>query len=177
MLLRSNFSPFPQYFKYIFLIKGVYLHIHLLNLVVQFVFFSILKICYVEVRISRSISKGPFKFEITRVDCISSLRYPELKQRKIGKIIFFDIRGYFEISVFEMSRVDHVNNISLCYSGGGSVVRRCWVNFQCRGVLLIWIIVGQGPTAFAVGAGGDCLDIFSVIFHFSILSPSLWETA
>ena len=24
----------------------------------------------------------------------------------------------------------------------------------CRGVLLIWIIVGQGPTAFAVGAGG-----------------------
>ena len=40
------------------------------------------------------------------------------------------------------------------------MVRRCWVNFQCRGVLLIWIIVGQGPVAFAVGAGGGCLDIF-----------------
>ena len=26
---------------------------------------------------------------------------------------------------------------------GGWVVRRCWVNFQFRGVLLIWIIVGQ----------------------------------
>ena len=38
--------------------------------------------------------------------------------------------------------------------GGGRVVRRCWVNFQCRGVLLIWITVGQGPTALAVGAGG-----------------------
>ena len=25
---------------------------------------------------------------------------------------------------------------------GGRVVRWCWVNFQCRGVLLIWIIVG-----------------------------------
>ena len=73
MLLRSNFSPFPQYFHYTFVIKGVYLHIHLLNLVVQFVFSSIMKICYVEVRISRSISKGPFKFEITRVDCISLL--------------------------------------------------------------------------------------------------------
>ena len=24
----------------------------------------------------------------------------------------------------------------------------------------IWIIVGQVPTAFAVGAGGGCLDIF-----------------
>ena len=48
----------------------VYLHIHLLNLVVRFVFSSILKICYVEVRISRSVSEGPFKFEITRVSCI-----------------------------------------------------------------------------------------------------------
>ena len=38
--------------------------------------------------------------------------------------------------------------------GGGRVVRRCWVNFQCRGVLLIWIIVGQGPIALAKGAGG-----------------------
>ena len=27
-------------------------------------------------------------------------------------------------------------------------------------LLLIWIIVGQGPTALAVGPGGGCLDIF-----------------
>ena len=48
------------------------------------------------------------------------------------------------------------------------MVQWCWVNFQCRGVLLIWIIVGQGPTALVIGAGGGCLDIFlsSVIFHF-----------
>ena len=45
--------------------------------------------------------------------------------------------------------------------GGGGVVRWCWVNFQCRGVLLIWIIVGQGPIALAVGASGVCLDNFS----------------
>ena len=61
--------------------------------------------------------------------------------------------------------------------GGGWVVRWCWVNFQCRGVLLIWIRVGQGPTALAVGAGGGCLDIFTLIYPFSPLSPSLWETA
>ena len=48
--------------------------------------------------------------------------------------------------------------------------RRCWVNFQCRGVLLVWTIVGQGPIALAVGAGGGCLDIFSLIYHFSFLS-------
>ena len=39
-------------------------------------------------------------------------------------------------------------------------MQRCWVNFQCRGVLLIWIIVGPGPTALAVGAGWGYLDIF-----------------
>ena len=41
----------------------------------------------------------------------------------------------------------------------------------------IWIAVGQGPTALAVGAGGGCLDIFTFIYPFSPLSPSLWETA
>ena len=34
------------------------------------------------------------------------------------------------------------------------MVRWFWVNFQCQGVILIWIRVGQGPTALAVGAGG-----------------------
>ena len=57
------------------------------------------------------------------------------------------------------------------------MVRRCWVNFQCRGVLLTWITVGQGPIVLAVGAGGGGLDILSPIYHFSFLSPSLWETA
>ena len=37
----------------------------------------------------------------------------------------------------------------------------------------IWITVGHGPTALAVGAGGDCLDIFTLIYPFSPLSPSL----
>ena len=44
--------------------------------------------------------------------------------------------------------------------GGGRVVRWWWANFQCRGVLLIRIRVGQGPSVLAVGAGGGCLDIF-----------------
>ena len=41
----------------------------------------------------------------------------------------------------------------------------------------IWITVGQGPTALAVGAGGGCLDIFTLIYPFSSLSPFFWETA
>ena len=61
---------------------------------------------------------------------------------------------------------------------GGRMVRWCWINFRCRGVLLIWIIVGQGPTALAAGAGGGCLDIFlSSIISLFFLAFSLWETA
>ena len=42
------------------------------------------------------------------------------------------------------------------HAWGGRVVRWGWVNFQSRGVLLILIRVGQGPTVLAVGAGGGC---------------------
>ena len=51
----------------------------------------------------------------------------------------------------------HINKsmtLTSVIKGGGRVVQRCWVNFQCRGVLLIWIIVGQGPIALAIGASG-----------------------
>ena len=41
----------------------------------------------------------------------------------------------------------------------------------------ILITVGQGPTAIAVGAGGGCFDIFTLIYPFSSLSPSFWEAA
>ena len=40
----------------------------------------------------------------------------------------------------------------------------------------IWMIVGQGPIALAVGTGGGCLDIFTLICPFSPLSFSLWDT-
>ena len=48
------------------------------------------------------------------------------------------------------------------------MLRWCWVKFQSRGVLLIWIKVGQGPAALVEGAGGVCLDIF--LSHLSFLS-------
>ena len=40
----------------------------------------------------------------------------------------------------------------------------------------MWMIVGQGPIVLAV-AGLCCLDIFTPLYPFSPLSPSLWETA
>ena len=62
--------------------------------------------------------------------------------------------------------------------GNSRVVRRFLVNFQCRGVLLIWIIVGQGPIELLVDAGGGRLDfffssIFSLYFSLSGRWPGL----
>ena len=58
------------------------------------------------------------------------------------------------------------------WSGGAMVLGKLPV----PGRPTIWITVGQGSTALAVGAGGGCLDIFTLICPFSFLSPSLWET-
>ena len=58
--------------------------------------------------------------------------------------------------------------VNLKFIGDGRVVLWCWVSFQFRGVLLIWIRVGQGPTALAVGANGVVWTFFSCLsFLFS----------
>ena len=51
------------------------------------------------------------------------------------------------------------SHISVLYFRSGQVVRWHWANFQCRGILLVWIKVGQGPTALALGSGGGCFDV------------------
>ena len=48
--------------------------------------------------------------------------------------------------------------------GGCWVVRRRWGNFQCRGVLLIWIKVGQGSITLAVGLGA--VEVVWILFSF-----------
>ena len=37
----------------------------------------------------------------------------------------------------------------------------------------IWTRVGQGPIALAVGAGEGWFGHFSLVYHFSLLSPAL----
>ena len=50
--------------------------------------------------------------------------------------------------------------------------------FPVPGIPLIWITVGEGPIALAVGEVGGCLDIFFLSSIISIFTfPSLWETA
>ena len=59
------------------------------------------------------------------------------------------------------------------WSGGAMVLGKLPV----PGRPTILSTVGQGPTALAVGAGGGCLGINTLIYPFFPLSPSLWETA
>ena len=59
------------------------------------------------------------------------------------------------------------------WSGGPMVLGKLPV----PGRPTIWLIVRQGPTLLAVGAGGSCLDIFTLLYLFSSLFPFLWETA
>ena len=56
------------------------------------------------------------------------------------------------------------------WSGGAMVLGK----LPMLGRPTVWIRVGQGPTALAVGAGGGCLDIFTRDYLFCPLSPSLW---
>ena len=56
------------------------------------------------------------------------------------------------------------------WSGGAMVLGK----LPMPGRPTVRIRVGQGPTALAVGPGGGCLDIFTLVYHFSSLSPSLW---
>ena len=65
------------------------------------------------------------------------------------------------------------NQVERGWSGGAMMLGKLPV----PGRPTILITVGQGPTALAVGAGGGCLDIFTLICLFFPLSPSLWETA
>ena len=51
---------------------------------------------------------------------------------------------------------------AICFSCQGVVwwCKGAEQTSSAGGILLIWIIVGQGPIVLAVGADGGCLDIF-----------------
>ena len=57
------------------------------------------------------------------------------------------------------------------WSGGAMVLGKLPV----PGRPTIWMIVGQGPIALAVGAGGGGLDIFTLLYPFSSFSLSLGD--
>ena len=65
----------------------------------------------------------------------------------------------------------YLQQITWGWSGGAMVLGKLPV----PGRPTIWMIVGQGPIALAVGAGGCCLDIFTLLSFLSSFSLSLGD--
>ena len=59
--------------------------------------------------------------------------------------------------------------------GGGSGGAKVLGKLPVPGRPTIWMIVGQGPIALAAGAGGGCLDIFTLLYPFFSFSLSLGD--
>ena len=73
-----------------------------------------------------------------------------------------------------ISWAHHLKTGALVYQGwsGGAMVLG---KLPVPGRPTISITVGQGPIALAVGAGGGCLDIFTLVYPFSSFSLSLGD--
>ena len=77
-------------------------------------------------------------------------------------------------SIQQKHLVEKVTAAVLGWLGGAMVLGK----LPGPGCPTIWMTVGQELyTALAVGAGGGCLDIFTLLYLFSPISPSLWKTA
>ena len=79
---------------------------------------------------------------------------------------------YIENSISRVLIRVSVSIIFWGWSGGAMVLGKLPV----PGRPTTLITVGQGPTALAAGAGW-VVWTFSLVCHFSFLTPSLWETA
>ena len=129
---------------------------------------DIITLIYPFSSVSLSLGEGPIETEILSQRAVKPKTTNQLRlffQLKYfcywTKSIFYPIQGFI---VFLFKRG---------WSGGAKVLGKLPV----PGRPTILNTVGQGPTALAAGAGGGCLDIFTLIYPFSSLSPSLWETA
>ena len=57
------------------------------------------------------------------------------------------------------------------------MVRWCWVNFQCRASYNLDYSRARAYYTGSRCGWGCCLDIFTLVYPFSPLSPSLWDPA
>ena len=79
------------------------------------------------------------------------------------------------MSVNHSARSRGIIGISFRFSWGWSGGAMALGNLPVPGHPTILTTVGQGPIALAVGAGGGCLDIFTLIYPFSSFSLSLGD--
>ena len=95
-------------------------------------------------------------------------------KHKIECFIFIPTLIGFEEASSHKS-VQYFRSFSMVTGGGGSGGAMVLGKLPVPGRPTFLIIVGQGPIALAVGAGGDGLDIFTLICPFSSFSLSLGD--
>ena len=87
-----------------------------------------------------------------------------LHKQLVGWLVFFRFNGPLR-QYFSLYRA--VSQREAGWLGGAMVLGKLPV----PGRPAIWITVGQGLTALAVGAGGRCLDIFTLIYPSLLFLP------
>ena len=126
--------------------------------------------------------------EVKKVELFTKFHFSPLKtkelQRNDGQL--HGLINYLETGVLPRSQ-KKARRILLESSDYALIDRLLWRGWSGGAMVLgklpvpgrptVWMIVGQGPIALAVGAGGGCLDIFTLLYLFSPRFPSLWETA
>ena len=94
MLPYEQFLLFSQYFN-ISLTSGVKLDIHLLNVIVRFIFIKFCKSDMLRYGYLEVFSENPLNFEITRVDCSIDIKHHRLHNYKkvLSSKIFYGYLG------------------------------------------------------------------------------------
>ena len=98
-----------------------------------------------------------------------SLQRAFAKQRRAYTLLKIFIRASHIFSIDDRAKNPYLE--ARGWSGGAMVLGKLPV----PGRPTIWITVGQGPIALAVGAGGGGFDIFTLIYPFSSFSLSLGD--
>ena len=98
-------------------------------------------------------------------------------KEKLNNFNLNRIAEFFKIMLDAKKKYKYYcRSCKLKYSRGRSRGAIVLVKLPVPGRSTIWMIIGQGPIALAVGAGEGFLDIFILLCPFSPLSPSLWDT-
>ena len=115
-----------------------------------------------------SINKGARVMKIFFSKTKIPLGHRTLKHKLVLDIFIFSINeGAVLIFIFS---INEGAVLVLQWGGGGSGGAMALGKLPVPGRPTIWMIVGHGPTALAVGAGGGCLDSH-LSFLFSVSLP------
>ena len=109
-------------------------------------------------RIQKWATENGFKFSKCNTVC---MHFFHLRKAHNDPVLTLDVHPLLSLKKINFQVLSLIEN-SRGWSGGAMVLGKLPV----PGRPTIWIKVRQGPTALVVGAGGGCLDIFTLNYPF-----------